>query len=129
MKVNTFRDLQIWQKGIDLVIETYRLTRKFPPDELYGLTNQIRRATVSIPNNIAEGFGRNSRAELSYYLNIAKGSLFEIQTQAEIAYRLDYISESEYNSLNDKHRELEAMITAFSKRLSKNTTSSTNASK
>jgi four helix bundle protein len=84
------RDLIAWQKGMALVNAIYRETRNFPDDEKFGLTNQLRRAAVSIPSNIAEGHGRMSRRELHQFLAIARGSSLEVQTQIEIAESLGY---------------------------------------
>ena len=80
-----YRDLKVWELGVELAREVYRVTGDFPKDELYGLTNQLRRAAVSIPSNIAEGHARKTQKELSRYLNIAKGSLAELETQLIIA--------------------------------------------
>jgi four helix bundle protein len=79
------RDLRVWQKSMNLVVAVYRLTRTFPRDELFGLTNQMRRAAVSIPSNIAEGHGRLNRREFNQFLRISRGSCSELQTQLEIA--------------------------------------------
>jgi four helix bundle protein len=86
-----YRDLIAWQKAMDLVLEVYRATKAFPSDELYGLTNQIRRASVSIPSNIAEGQGRGVGKEFSHHLRIANGSRQEVETQLLIAQRLNYL--------------------------------------
>ncbi|NEV62352.1 four helix bundle protein [Thiorhodococcus minor] len=90
-----YRDLIAWQKSMDLVDEIYRLTRQFPPEEKFGLSNQLRRAAVSIPSNIAEGQGRQSQAELIRFLQIAHGSLREVETQIMIACRQAYIMPAE----------------------------------
>ena len=89
--MKTFRDLLIWQKAMNLVTETYKLTNSFPKEEQFGLIPQIRRCSVSIPSNIAEGYGRGTNKEYLRFLSIAIGSLFEFQTQLEIAYNLQYI--------------------------------------
>ncbi len=86
----TYRDLFIWQKAMNLVTKTYQLTNNFPKDELFGLTSQIRRSAISVPSNIAEGFGRKSNKEFSRFLNIGFSSLFEYQTQIEIAKNIHY---------------------------------------
>jgi four helix bundle protein len=88
--VQTFRDLIVWQRSMQLTVAIYRLTQKFPREELYGLTNQIRRSAVSIPSNIAEGQGRDSQGEFKRFLNIARGSDSELQTQLEIARALGF---------------------------------------
>lgn len=77
MSINSFRDLKVWQAGIDLTEQVYKLTCQFPREETYGLTSQVRRAVVSIPSNIAEGHGRDSSKEFLHFLSIAVGSLFE----------------------------------------------------
>lgn len=91
MAGNHYRELIAWQKGIDLVEAVYRLTRDFPEDERFGLTNQLRRASVSVPSNIAEGQGRRLRKQFVLYLRVARGSLQEIETQLIIAQRLNYV--------------------------------------
>lgn len=85
----SFRDLTVWQKAMQLTAMIYRLTKDFPREELYGLTNQMRRSAVSIPSNIAEGQGRLSYSEFRQFLNIARGSNCELQTQLEIARTLN----------------------------------------
>ena len=89
--VKTFRDLVVWQKAMDLVDEVYRLVRQLPGDEKYALGDQLRRAAVSVPSNIAEGFGRESHKDFAHFLIQARGSLFETETQLEIAARQSYI--------------------------------------
>jgi four helix bundle protein len=91
--VRNYRDLIVWQKAMDLVELVYRLTKHFPPDELYGLRSQMRRAVISIPSNIAEGEGRHSTRDFLRFLAIANGSRREVETQAIIAQRLGYIDE------------------------------------
>ena len=86
------KDLEVWKKSMDLVALVYQLTNDFPDTEKFGLTNQLRRASVSVPSNIAEGAGRKSKKEFIHFLYIALGSLNEIETQLEISKRLNYIS-------------------------------------
>lgn len=95
----SYRDLVAWQKAMDLVAATYRITAQFPRDEIYGLTSQLRRAAVSIPSNIAEGQGRYGTAEFRHFLRQANGSLMELETQLLIAERLDYITSDEASKL------------------------------
>jgi four helix bundle protein len=83
--VQSFRDLLVWQRSIQLAVSVYRLTQGFPREEIYGLTSQIRRAAVSISSNIAEGHGRLTTGEYRQFLGIARGANFEVQTQLEIA--------------------------------------------
>ncbi|MGI8476217.1 MAG: four helix bundle protein [Thermomicrobiales bacterium] len=88
--MSSYRDLRVWQAGMDLVEEIYRLSELFPKHELYGLTSQLRRAAVSVPSNIAEGHTRDSTREYIRHVSIARGSLAEVDTQLEIAFRLGY---------------------------------------
>jgi len=89
-KILSYRDLEVWENGVKLAKDIYRLTEAFPNHELYALTSQLRRASVSVPSNIAEGFVRNSTKEFIYFLFISLGSLAEIETQIEIAIELNY---------------------------------------
>jgi four helix bundle protein len=88
--VQSFRDLQVWQRAIQLSVAIYRLTQEFPREEIYGMTCQMRRSAVSVPSNIAEGHGRLSTGEYRQFLGIARGSNFELQTQLEIARALNF---------------------------------------
>jgi four helix bundle protein len=91
--------LDVWKASIDLVLEIYRMTGGFPSDERFGLTSQIRRASVSIPSNIAEGAARNSDSDFVRFLYISQGSASEVETQLLIASRLGYISDADHESL------------------------------
>jgi four helix bundle protein len=91
-EIKNHKDLEVWKKSMDLVSNIYKITESFPNKELYGLTNQIRRAAVSIPSNIAEGAARNSKKEFIQFLYIALGSLSELETQIIIANRLEYLN-------------------------------------
>ena len=93
--MNSYRDLIVWQKAMKLVTQIYKLTSKFPVDEKFGLTSQIQRSTVSIPSNIAEGYGRNYRKDYIRFLQISRGSLFEYQTQLEIAINLGFLTKDD----------------------------------
>ena len=93
-ELRTHKDLEVWKQSIDLVSTVYRISKTFPHEERYGLANQMRRAAVSIPSNIAEGAGRGSRKEFSQFLHIALGSLSEVETQIIIAKRLGYLDDS-----------------------------------
>jgi four helix bundle protein len=108
VKLNSYKDLQAWKISMDFVIDIYKLTSKFPSNELYGLTNQIRRCAVSIPSNLAEGSGRKNTREYIHFLYISNGSLSELETQLEISYKLGYIKDIEY--LNDKMRYIRSML-------------------
>ena len=89
---DSYKDLIEWRKAMELVTEIYRATREFPRDELYGLTNQLRRAAVSVPSNIAEGQARFSRKEFRHFLSHARGSLVEVETQLTIAQNPGYLN-------------------------------------
>jgi four helix bundle protein len=97
--VRSYQDLVAWQKAMNLVTEIYRVSHKFPREEIFALTNQLRRAAVSVPSNIAEGQGRSSRKEFIYFLGNAKGSISEVETQIIIARNLGYIGEDDLNAL------------------------------
>ena len=94
MAVKDFRDLFVWQRSMELVEMVYRVTENFPSKEMFGLTNQLLRAAVSIPSNVAEGQGRNTTTDFLRFLSISRGSLQEVQTQFELARRLGYISDT-----------------------------------
>ena len=96
--IKDYRDLEVWKQAMALCETVYGVVRKFPADERYALGDQLRRAIVSIPSNIAEGNGRDSRSEYARFLSIARGSLFEVQTQLELAVRLGYVNPTEVPS-------------------------------
>ena len=106
MTINSYRDLRVWQVGMDLVEQIYRATQGFPSHEIYGLTSQIRRASVSIPSNIAEGHAREHTQEYLHHLSMAQASLAELETQIEIAKRLKYISDTQANPLFEQTKLL-----------------------
>jgi len=111
----TYEDLKAWQHAIDLVYATYDATRSFPREEIYGLTNQIRRASVSIASNIAEGKGRASDKELLQFLNRARGSLYELQTQLRIAAHEHYLDLRQSKLLKDKADEVGRVLNGLMK--------------
>ena len=94
-RMEMYKKLIVWQKAMELVRSVYRLSKGFPTDERYALTDQLRRAAISIPSNIAEGCGRTSRKDYAHFLSIARGSLYETMTQLQIAQDLGYIEISE----------------------------------
>ena len=108
--VGTYRDLVAWQKAMELAERVYRVTASFPEAERFGMVSQMRRSAVSVASNIAEGFGRVRRAEFVRFLEISKGSLFELQTQAELARRLGWIAGEELAELRALSRELDAVL-------------------
>jgi four helix bundle protein len=111
--MSNFRKLLIWQKSMELVTKIYKTTGKFPKEELFGITSQIRRSSISIPSNIAEGIGRDSNKECIRFLNISISSLFELQTQIEISYNIEYLTEEEFNTIYEDSREIERMLVSF----------------
>ena len=115
--MKTYRDLIVWQKSMAMVTEIYKATKLFPRREDYGITSQVRRCAISIPSNIAEGYGRHSRNEYIRFLQIALGSLCELQTQLEIAVNLGYLRKEEFDALYENTREIERMLSVLSKRL------------
>jgi four helix bundle protein len=102
MKLKSFRDLRVWQLAMELVELIYRTSRDFPKEELYGLTSQIRRAAVSIPSNLAEGHTREHTKEFLNHISMAQASLAEVDTQLEIARRLNYISDETMTLFNER---------------------------
>lgn len=113
--IKSHKDLKVWQESMDLVTDIYELVQNFPAEEKYNLTSQIKRSAVSIPSNIAEGAGRKSNLEFIQFLNIASGSLSELETQLEIAVRLKFITENE--ELFKKIIFIRIMITNLKKSL------------
>jgi len=111
--LKSYRDLIVWQKSMDLVVEVYKMIANFPQNEIYGLTSQIKRAVVSVPSNIAEGYGRRSTGDYQRFLNIAMGSLFELQTQLEISIRLNYLKTDQFTNLNELSKEIERMLSSL----------------
>ncbi len=118
--MKSYRELIVWQKSMRLAKEVYRVSGSFPNKELYGLTSQIQRSGVSIPSNIAEGYGRHSTSDYIRFLRVACGSLYEMQTQLEIAFSLDYLEKSQFDSLFDLSREIERMLNSLINKLVKN---------
>jgi len=107
------KELIVWQKSITLVKLVYQQTGSFPSDERFGLTNQMRRCSVSIPSNIAEGFGRGSDKELTQFLQISLGSLSELDTQLILSKELHYMDEKRYNELSALNEEVAKMLSSF----------------
>ncbi|MFG0250125.1 MAG: four helix bundle protein [Phycisphaeraceae bacterium JB051] len=101
--VKRYEDLVAWQKAYQLVLQVYKVTRSFPKDEQFGLTSQVRRAAISIPSNIAEGWGRGSRKEYIRFLEIARGSIYELDTQLRLAKDLGYLQQQNWEVLNLAH--------------------------
>ena len=112
-----YRNLLVYQHSIQLVTDIYKLTKRFPLSESYGLTNQIQRAAVSIPSNIAEGMGRFSLKERLHFLEISNGSIMEVMCQIEIAYQLKYITIDEMKSFEQKIKDIAKMLMGFRRNL------------
>lgn len=111
--MSSYRDLKVWQLGIEISLEIYRVTGEFPQHEIYGLTSQLRRAGVSIPSNIAEGQARKSDNELGRFLDISKGSLAEIETQIIIATRLGYLKQKTEDMLLNMTEQESRMLSGL----------------
>ncbi|PIW17620.1 MAG: hypothetical protein COW33_06475 [Anaerolineae bacterium CG17_big_fil_post_rev_8_21_14_2_50_57_27] len=109
-KIRSFHDLIVWQRAVDFTVKIYTVTKNFPREEMYGLTSQIRRASVSIPSNIAEGQARNTKPAFANHLDIALGSAAELETQLTIALKIGYLQQSEYENLTTNLVEITRML-------------------
>jgi len=110
-----YKKLKVWQKAMKLVVQVYKATRNFPKHEQYGLISQMRRSVISIPSNIAEGHGRNSDKEIVRFLDIARGSIFELDTQIEISRQLDFLNTQEFNIIFNLLDETSRMLSGLRK--------------
>ena len=119
MSFRSYRDLEVWQKAMDLVVECYQITKKFPKSEIYGLVSQLQRAAVSIPANIAEGRERQHTKEFLQHLSIAYGSLAELETHLQIAGRLNYIDAKQLKQVLDKTAEVGRMLNGLRRSVEK----------
>ena len=119
--VSDFKDLEVWKKAMALTLETYRITTMLPKDERYGLSDQMRRAAVSIPSNIAEGHSRQSNKEFMRFLYIAQGSKAELETQVLLAQQLGMLSAKQTEKLCALYREVGSMLHAILQMLSSGT--------
>ncbi len=120
--MNKFKKLIAWQKAMDLCVFVYNLTESFPHVEKYGLISQITRCAVSVPSNIAEGAGRNSKKEFSHFLGITIGSLFELETQLNIALQLKFINEESFVKAEEEIDSIRKLIYGLKKSLQENST-------
>jgi four helix bundle protein len=111
--MKSFRDLVVWQKAHQLVLETYASTKSFPVEERFGLTSQIRRSSSSIPSNIAEGCGRRGNSEFHRFLQVAMGSASELEYQLLLAHDLKYVASTEYEPLNECLIEVKRMLASL----------------
>ena len=116
--MDSYKELIVWQKGIDLVEKIFKVTDTFPRSELYGLVSQMRRAAVAIPSNIAEGAGRQHTKEFIQFLGIAEGSATELETQLIIAERLQFLEKAEYDEIAALQLEIFKMLRVLIKKLS-----------
>jgi len=118
--MRNFHELKVWEKAHRLVLAIYQLTLRFPADERFGLTLQIRRAAVSVPSNIAEGCGRSGERELARFLSIAAGSMSEVEYQLLFAHDLGYVNKETYRKLAQQVNEVKRMLNAFIQQLTAN---------
>lgn len=114
--MSSYKDLDVWKKSFDLCFDIYQITKVFPKEELYGLTSQIRRASLSVPSNISEG-SKRGRKEFLHFLKIAHGSGAETETQLLLAYKLEYISLLDFQRISGSVEDVMQMLSAFIKKL------------
>jgi four helix bundle protein len=117
-QVRSHRDLQIWTRSVELAVAIYGITTRFPSNEQYGLTSQMRRAAVSVPSNIAEGFYRSTTRDFIHFLSVAKGSLMELETQLVISGKLRFLDQTQLDRLIAEIGEIERMIASMRGKLS-----------
>ena len=113
-----YQDLWVWQRSMDLVERVYRLTASFPQSEQWGLTSQMRRAVISVPSNIAEGYGRQATGEYRHHLSIGRGSLLELETQVLLSKRLKYLHSSDTDSVIIEIEQISKMLATLISKLS-----------
>jgi four helix bundle protein len=109
-KIRSYRDLIVWQKAMDLVVLGYQTIKSLPKNEEYCLSSQLRNCLVSIPSNIAEGYGRGHKNDYCRFLDIARGSLYEFHTQIEVGHRLEYLNKESFDTISEKAIEIEKML-------------------
>ena len=109
--MRNFRNYEVWKDGVEFSALVYQLTEQFPKKEMYALCDQLQRASVSIPSNVAEGCSRRSQAEFAHFLEVSLGSSYEIETQMEIAHILKYVSDKQYNNTIEKVQSIEKKLT------------------
>lgn len=117
MKTSDYKELQVWQKAMDLVVEVYNIIKLLPKEETYGISDQIRRSAVSIPSNIAEGQSRNSSKEFIQFLSIARGSLAELETQLLICVKVNMLSNDNIDNILIATKEIGKMIKGLMNKL------------
>ena len=111
--MRNFRNYDVWVDGVDFSIDIYKMTENFPKKETYALSDQMQRAAVSIPSNIAEGCSRRSSKEFAHFLEVSLGSSYEIETQLEIAVRLGYVKESDFKKAIEDVQSIEKRVTGL----------------
>lgn len=116
-EIESFHDLQVWQRGMDLAVEVYSTTQDFPKSELFGLTFQLRKASSSVPANIAEGWGRNGPKEFLHFLNIAMGSLREVETHLILSQRVGLITRDQLLPLQESIQILGRQISSLQRQI------------
>ncbi|MFL9834523.1 four helix bundle protein [Chryseobacterium terrae] len=118
--MGNYKELIVWQKSVDLVTDIYSCTKNFPKEELYSLTSQIHRSSISVPSNIAEGHSRRSQIDYLQFLKIARGSCAELETQLIISKNLNYLNTTDFNNLSYKAEEIAKMLNALITKLQAN---------
>ena len=111
--MHNYRELRIWQRSMDFVVKIYEISANFPKEEKFGLTSQLRSCAVSVPSNISEGAGRGTNRQFKRFLEISMGSINEAQTQIELSYRVNYISQEVHDILIDEAFQIYKMILSF----------------
>ncbi|MFH1239164.1 MAG: four helix bundle protein [bacterium] len=115
--MNTFKNLKVWEKAHNLVLETYKVTKDFPSEEKFGLVSQIRRSASSIPTNLAEGSKRKSKKDFAHFVNVAEGSLEETKYTLFLSYELSYLNKDELDKLNEMCDDIGRMLSGLYKNL------------
>ncbi len=116
--MKTHKELDVWKDSIELVVEIYKITKRFPKEEIYSLTNQVRRASVSVPANISEGAARNYTREFIRFLRIAQASLSEVETLMQISLKLNYLDENMFKSIQGRIFKVNAQLSGLIKAIS-----------
>lgn len=111
--LGTHRQLDVWQKSMDLVVDIYKLTASFPPEERFGLTSQMRRSAVSVPSNISEGAARKNSKEYVKFLYISLSSLIELETHLDIALRLSYVDDAKHLEMSERVADIRRMLSGL----------------
>lgn len=118
--MHKFKELIVWQKAVDLAVDIYQVTKKFPSEERFGLTSQINRSVVSVSSNIAEGAGRNTDGEFNHFLGVSSGSSFELETQLIIANKIKLMTEQDFQKTSEQIHNIQNMIYGLQQSLNTN---------